>query len=294
MPDYGLSDYLQFLVSGVSTGSIYVLIALGFIAIYNVTGVINLAQGEFVMLGAMLAVVYQKLHLPAGLAFLGSVLCVMAIGALVQRLTLHPARHAPEVSLIIITIGTAIAIRGLALLAWGTTPFPLPEFSPGPPINLWGAILSRQRLWIMGAAAVVLVLIYVFFEFTLLGKAVRACAVNRQASELVGINTEAMSLLTYAISAGMGAVGGIVIAPLTLVSYDMGLMLGLKGFVVAIMGGLVSAPAAVVGGILLGVLESFTSGLLSSGIKDAVAFLILFVVLLGRTVEFPSVLRRRP
>ena len=121
-------------------------------------------------------------------------------------------------------------------------------------------------------------LLYAFFEFTLLGKAVRSCAVNRQASELVGINTEAMSLLIYAVSAGMGAIAGIVIAPLTLVSYDMGLMLGLKGFVVAIMGGLVNAPAAVIGGILLGILESYAAGLLFSGIKDAVAFLILSVM----------------
>ena len=145
----------------------------------------------------------------------------------------------------------------------------------------------------MGAALVVLALLYLFFEYTLLGKAVRACAVNRQTAELVGIDTQAMSLLAYAVSAGMSAVAGIVIAPLTLVSYDLGLGLGLKGFVVAIMGGMVNAPAAVIGGLLLGVLESFTSGLLSSGIKNAIAFLVLFLVLLGRTVDIGSVVRRR-
>jgi len=293
MPQYGLGDYLQFLVSGLSTGSIYVLIALGLITVFNVTGVINLAQGEFVMLGAMLAVVFHKLHLNLGLAFLVSVLITMAIGALVQRLTIHPARRAPDVAIIIITIGTAITLRGLALLAWGTTPQALPEFSPGAPFNLWGAVLSRQRLWIMGAALIVLALLYVFFEFTLLGKGVRACSINRRAAELIGINTEAMALLAYGISAGLGAVAGIVIAPLTLVSYDMGLMLGLKGFVVAIMGGMVSVPAAVVGGLLLGVLESFSSGLLTSGIKDAIAFVVLFIVLLGRTVPWANLMRRR-
>jgi branched-chain amino acid transport system permease protein len=294
MPHYGLSGYLQFLVSGVSTGCIYVLIGLGLITVYNVTGVINLAQGEFVMLGAMLAVVYdQGIHLPLGLAFIASVLSVMTIGALVQRITIHPARHAPEVTLIIITIGTAIALRGLGLLAWGTTPRTLPEFSRGAPLNLWGAVLSRQRIWIMGTAGAVLALLYGFFEFTLLGKAVRACAINRQIAQLAGINTEAMALLAYALSAGMGAVAGIVIAPLTLVSYDMGLTLGLKGFVVAIMGGMVSAPAAVTGGLLLGILESLASGTVSSGLKDALAFLVLFAVLLGRTVRFGDILRRR-
>ena len=281
MSDYGLSDYLQFVLSGLSTGSIYVLIALGLITVYNVTGVVNLAQGEFVMLGAMFAVTLVGLHLPIGIAFIGSVLGVVLVGMLMQRLTIHPARHAPEVSLIIITIGTAIALRGLALLFWGTTPYSLPEFSPGAPLKVAGAILSRQRLWIMGTAAVVLLLMYLFFEFTLLGKAVRACSINRQASELLGINPEMMSLLAYGLGAGMGAIGGIVIAPLTLVDYSMGLVLGLKGFVVAIMGGLVSAPAAVIGGLLLGVVESFTSGFLSSGIKDAVAFSALFIILLA-------------
>jgi branched-chain amino acid transport system permease protein len=292
--NYGFKDYFQFFVSGASTGCIYVLIAMGLITIYSVTGVVNLAQGEFVMLGAMLAVMFdQALGLPLGVAFLAAVVAVMIVGALVQRLTIHPARRSSDVTLIIITIGTAIAIRGLGLLAWGTTPYSLPEFSPGAPLHLWGAVLSRQRLWIMGTALAVLGLLYGFFEYTLLGKAVRACSINRQAAQLVGINTEMMSLLSYALSAGMGAVAGIVIAPLTLVSYDMGLTLGLKGFVVAIMGGLVSAPAAVIGGLLLGILESFASGLLSSGFKDALAFLVLFLVLLARTVPIRELLRRR-
>ncbi|MBM3187239.1 MAG: branched-chain amino acid ABC transporter permease [Chloroflexi bacterium] len=293
MPDYDFSDYLQFLISGASTGSIYVLIALGLVFIYNVTGVINLAQGEFAMLGAMLGVVFYKANLPLGVSALLAVICVVGIGALIQRLTIHPARRAPEVSVIMITIGTAIAVRGLALLVWGTTPHSLPDFSPGSPVRLWGAVLGRQRLWIVGTAAVVLLILYLFFEFTLLGKAVRACAIDRQAAELVGVDTQGMALLAYGIGAGMSAIAGIVIAPLTLVSYNMGLSLGLKGFVVSIMGGMVSAPAAVVGGLLLGILESLASGLLSSGIKDAVAFVVLFAVLLGRTMNLGEHLRFR-
>lgn len=293
MLTFQFKDHLQFFLSGISTGSIYVLIALGLITIHNVTRVVNLAQGEFVMLGAMLAVVLTKLHVPLGLSALGAVLAVMALGAAVYRLTIRPARNSPDVSLIIITIGTAIAIRGLALLVWGTMPQSLPEFSPGAPLNLWGAILSRQRVWIMGAALAVLGLLYLFFEHTLLGKAVRACSINRQGAELVGIDAQAMGLLAYALGAGLSAVAGIVIAPLTLVSYDMGLTLGLKGFVVAIMGSLSRAPAAVIGGLLLGVIESFTSGLLASGYKDAVAFVALFGVLLARTVSWRDLLRRR-
>ena len=286
MPAYAFKDYLQLFVSGVSTGAIYVLIALGLIAIYRVTNVINLAQGEFAMLGAMLAVTfYQGMHLPLVVSALASVLGVSVIGGIIQRLTIHPARNAPDVTLIIITIGTAIALRGLALLAWGTVPFSLPDFSSGPPLSIYGAILSRQRVWIMGVAFGILVLLYLFFEFTMLGKAVHACAIDRRAAALMGINAEAMSLLSYVIGAGMSAVAGIVIAPLTLVSYNMGLSLGLKGFVVAIMGAMVNPLAAVLGGILLGVVESFASGLLFSGIKDAIAFFVLFLVLLGRTVS---------
>ena len=283
MPQYALGDYVQFLVSGLSTGSIYVLIALGLITIYNVTSVINLAQGEFVMLGAMLAVTLESMGLPLTAASAVAVLSAMAVGVAVHRLTIQPARHAPDVTLIIITIGTAIVLRGLALVAWGTTPQALPEFTPGPPLHVLGAVLSRQRLWIMGTAGLTLILLYLFLERTLLGKAVRACSVNRQAAQIVGIDVTRMGLLAYALGAGLAAVGGIVIAPLTLVSYDMGLSLGLKGFVVAIMGGLVSAPAAVAGGLLLGVLESFASGLLSSGVKNALAYLVLFAVLLART-----------
>ena len=293
MPDYGFSDYVQLFISGVSTGSIYVLIALGLVFIYNVTGVINLAQGEFAMLGAMLGVVFHKLDLPLGISALLAVVIVVGIGALVQRMTIYPARRAPEVSVIMITIGTSIAVRGLALLIWGTTPHSLPDFTPGSPVDLWGAVLSRQRLWIVGTAAAVLLVLYLFFEYTLLGRAVRACAVSRQTAEITGIDTQRMALVAYGLGAGLSAIAGIVIAPLTLVSYNMGHTLGLKGFVVAVMGGMVSAPAAVVGGLLLGVLESFTSGLLTSGIKDAVAFVVLFIVLLARTLPMGDLLRHR-
>ena len=292
MPQYALSDYFQFIASGISTGSIYVLIALGLITIYNVTGVINLAQGEFVMLGAMFGVVFHRVGLLLLPAVLLSVLSTMAIGALVYRVTIRPARGAPEVSVIMITIGTAIAIRGLALGIWGTTPYSIPEFTAGPPLDILGAVVSRQRLWIMGTALVIVTLLFLYFEFTLSGKAVRACAINRQTAELIGINTDAMAMTVYAVGAGMSAMAGIVIAPLTLVSYDMGVSLGLKGFVVAIMGNMVNAPAAVVGGLLLGVLEAFTAGILSSGIKEAVAFLILFVVLLARTLQWRELFRR--
>jgi branched-chain amino acid transport system permease protein len=283
--NYGVGDYLQFILSGISTGSIYVLIALGVVMIYNVTGIINLAQGEYTMLGAMFAVTYYSWRVPLVLAFLASVLTVTLIGMLIERLTVKPVRSASAVTLIIITVGVSITIRGIALLVWGSMPYSLPEFTSGAPLSLLGAVMSRQRLWVVGTAGLVLLLLYYLLDRTLLGKALRACAINRQAASLMGVGPAQMSLLAFALSAALGAVAGIVIAPLTLVTYNMGLMLGLKGFVAAVIGGLTSAPGAVVGGLLLGVLESLSAGLISSGLKDAIAFLVLLVVILARSEQ---------
>lgn len=171
-----------------------------------------------------------------------------------------PARRGSEVTQLLITIGTAMAIRGVALTLWGTTPRSIPAFTAGAPLMIGGAALSLQRLWVIGATAVALLLLYLFFEYTLLGKALRACSVNRRAAELSGVPAGAMGALAYGVSAALGALAGIVIARLTLVSYDMGLSLGLKGFVAAVMGGFVSAPLAVLSGIVLGVLESVGRG----------------------------------
>ncbi len=293
MPDYSLGDYLQFILSGLSTGSIYVLVALGIVTIYSVTGIINLAQGEYTMLGAMFAVTFTNWGLPLLLAFVASVLVVILIGMAIERLTVNPVHGASPVTLIIITVGVSITLRGLALLVWGATPYALPEFSSGGPLHLLDAVISRQRLWIMGTAALVLLLLYVLLERTLLGKALRACAINQRAASLMGISPSQMSLFAFALAAALGAIAGIVIAPLTLVSYDMGLMLGLKGFVAAVIGGLLSAPGAVVGGLLLGVLESLAAGLVSSGLKDAVAFLVLLGVIFFRSEQVWQRVRAR-
>jgi branched-chain amino acid transport system permease protein len=276
------SQLLQLILAGLTTGSIYALIALGFVTIYNVTGIINFAQGEFAMLGAMLMVSLQPLGLPQPVAFLLAVLGVVVVGGGLERVAIHPARRASPVTLIIITIGADIVMRGIALLIWGTDPYPLPAFTSGPPLSVAGAVLTRQAIWIMGTTAVILVLLSFFFTQTYLGKAVRACAINRLSARLSGIRPDRMSLLSFALSAGLGAVGGIVIAPMTLVSYDMGLYLGLRGFVAAIMGGMVSAPGAVVGALLLGVLEALGAGIFRAAFKEVIAFVVLFLILFIR------------
>jgi branched-chain amino acid transport system permease protein len=250
--------------------------------VYSVTGIINFAQGEFVMLGAMICLTVNGLDLslpPApklAMSAVAGVLATTLIGIVMERLTIYPARHSPPVTLIIITIGVTITLRASALLAWGADPYVLPAFSTqvledhifrfsGPSGDV---ILQAQSLWIWGTLIVVLVVLYVFLERTILGKALRACAVNRRAAQLMGINPSWMSMLSFAIAAALGAIGGIVLGPVTRPIYDMGLMLGLRGFVAAIMGGLVSAPGAVVGGLVLGVVENVAAGVTNPTYKS--------------------------
>ncbi len=270
----------QYVASGLVVGGVYALIGLGFVIVYSVTRIINFAQGEFVMLGALLTVTARQLGLPTAVAFVAAVVAVAVVGALLERVAIHPLRTAPPLAILIVTIGASIALRGAALVAWGTDPYALPAFSPGPPFRVLGATVVRQGLWVLAVAAVGFALLWFFFRRTYPGTAVRACAVSARGARLMGIRVERMWLLAFALSGGLGAAAGAVIAPITYATYDMGLMLGLKGFVAAVLGGLVSPPGAILGGFLLGLLESFSAGLLSSGYKDAVAFVVLIALLL--------------
>ena len=270
---------IQLIISGLTIGSIYALIATGFVITYNITGVLNFAQGEFAMLGAMIAISLAAAGLSHMLAFIMAILIVLVSGALFERAAIHPARHSTGSAMIIITIGVAIAVRGIALFIWGTDPKMLPPFTPGEPFSLFGAVVQLQSLWAIGVAMISLIAMYVFFERTFMGKAVTACVINRFAARLMGIKPEKMSLLSISASAALGAIGGIIIAPISGASYEMGLMLGMKAFIAAVIGGLTNAPAAIVGALIVGLLESFTEGLWSSGYKDLVIFGVLLLVL---------------
>ncbi len=299
--NFGWPQYLQLALDGLRGGTIYALIALGFVTVFNVTGIINFAQGAFVMLGAMIAVTINDagLPLPPGpklvVAILGSVALTTLVGLLVERLAIYPARQASSLTLIIITVGVYIILQGLALLFWGTKSYSLPSFTTlqmqDETLRYGTIIVKAQSFWIWGVTAVILAGLAYFFERTITGKGLRACAVNRQAAELMGISPSRMSALAFALAAALGAIGGIVMAPVTRPIYDMGLGLGLKGFVAAIMGGLVSSPAAVVGGILLGVIENVGAGVTRAGIRDIFAFVILILILLFRP---HGILSKRP
>lgn len=284
--------YIQLTIDGVRGGSIYALMALGFVAVYSVTGIINFAQGEFVMLGAMICLTVYDLGLPLPpvikliVAIIAGVFFTTVIGMIIERATIYPARRSPIVTLIIITIGVTITLRAGALLVWGADPYVLPAFTTlaleDHIFRFGGVILQAQSLWIWATLVVVLVLLYLFLERTIMGKALRACAINRRAAQLMGINPSRMSMLSFIMAAALGAIGGIVLGPITRPIYDMGLMLGLRGFVAAIMGGLVSAPGAVVGGIILGVVENIAAGVTNPTYKSVISFIILIVILLFR------------
>jgi branched-chain amino acid transport system permease protein len=273
-----VSQFLQLLITSLTLGATYALAAIGFSIIYNASGVINFAQGEFIMLGGMAAAILYSAGLPLALAVLAALTITVAMGMLVERLAIEPARNASVTSIIIITIGLSLAIRGLVQLLFGKGTRGVPHFSGDVPINIFGATLLPQSLWVAGVTLLAVVLLAIFFGRTRTGKGILASAYNPTAALLVGINIRRVLLLSFALAAAVGAIGGILIAPITAASYDSGIMLGLKGFVAATLGGLGSSAGAIAGGLFLGLIETFTAGYISSAYKDAVPFVLVLVI----------------
>ena len=274
------SQLLQYIITGLTIGSIYAMVAIGFNIIYNVTEIINLAQGEFVMLGGLVMVFF---HTALGgsiiLAFPLTLMVVTLVGLLLDRLAIRPIRHPSVITLIIATIAASILIKGTAMFIWGKDPLDLPAFSGRHPIQFLGAVIQPQYFWVIGFLIVIVIILTIFFEKTIIGKAMSACADNRDAASLVGINVKQMIMLSFCLSGAIGAVAGIIITPISLMEYDRGAMLAVKGFGAVILGGLGSFPGAVLGGLILGIIESLGAGLISSGYKDAFALIALLVVL---------------
>ena len=266
------SQALQFLFSGVTVGAIYALVGLGFNLIYNASRVINFAQGEFVMIGGMATVFLIESGMPMPAAI--PLAIAAGLGRRWRNFAVEPARAG---RLIIITIGASIFLRGGASRL-GQKLHALPAFTGDAPITLWGATILPQSLWVLGVSLVLVVALRWFFARTLTGKAMLATANNRDAAQLVGINVRRILLLSFALSATLGAMGGILVAPITLTAYDIGTMIGLKGFAAAILGGLGSGVGAILGGLILGVAEAFGAGYLSSAYKDAIACVVLMLV----------------
>lgn len=274
------SQIIQYLVTGLTLGSIYAMVGLGFTIIYNATGIINLAQGEFVMLGGLVMVfLTATMKLPMAPAFFVTLAIVTAIGILYERLFINPLKQTSLITLIIVTVAVSIFFRGIAMFIWGKNPYCLPPFSSGKPLMIAGAAILPQIFWVLGLCLLSVILMNLFFNRTITGKAMSACAGNRLAASLVGINVSRMILLSFALSATLGAIAGASITPIALMEYDRGPLLALKGFCAAVLGGLGLGTGAVVAGFIIGIVESFSAGFISSGFKDAIALVILILVL---------------
>jgi branched-chain amino acid transport system permease protein len=276
-----MAELLQFVFSGLTVGAIYALVAIGFTLIYNASDIINFAQGEFVMLGGMTTVFLSMAGVPLPVAALLAIVLTTAVGLILHRLAIDPARGASPVVLIMITIGASVFLRGVAQIVFDKRFHSLPALFGNEPIHVGGAAILPQSLVVLAGATVIVVLLWLLVDRTLLGKAVIATAANRLAARLIGVNTRHIVDFSFAVSAAVGAIAGILITPIALTSYDAGTLLALKGFAAAMLGGIGSALGAVVGGLLIGMIEAMSAGYISSNYKDAVAFLIILIVLVA-------------
>jgi branched-chain amino acid transport system permease protein len=289
----GGGELLQYLLSGITTGSIYAIIGIGFNIIYNTTGIINFAQGEFLMLGGMISVSLVKflpllLPMPVPLALLLSivfaVLIVGLIGVALQVVFLRWLKDPDVLRMIIITIGLSILVREAALHVWDEKVRALPFFTGDETSSLvvLGAHISPQILWILGIAFVLVTALSLFFRYSLTGRAMRACASNAAAARLCGIKTRSVVTFSFFLAAAIGALAGCAISPITQTQYDMGTSLAVKGFTCAVLGGLGNSTAVVAAGLLIGVLETASISVLPLAFKDVVALSILLVILFLR------------
>ncbi len=272
--------FFQLLLPGLTTGCVYALVALGFVLTANVAGVVNFAQGEYVMLGGISTAWMFGEGLPLWLAIPIATLGCAVVAAAQERFTLAPVRHTPHFIRVTITLGVAVILRGIALIAFGKDPLSLPGFSGDGVFTLAEAILPLQSLWVWGGTVALLAATFWFLKFTDTGRAVRACSINLTAARLMGVNAERLTLLVFAIAGATGGLAGIVITPIVLANWDAGIVYGLKGFIGAIIAGMRSPGVAVLGGLGIGVLESLSAGYLSSGMKDAIVYGVLLAYLL--------------
>ncbi|MBN1533740.1 MAG: branched-chain amino acid ABC transporter permease [Spirochaetes bacterium] len=274
---------MQYLLSGITTGSIYAIVAIGFNIIYNTTGIINFAQGEFLMLGGMISISLCSV-MPLPLAIALAVAVTAAVGYCIELLFVRWIHNPTVLRMVVMTIGISILIREIALHVWDEKVRSLPYFTGNEvtSVSILGARISPQILWVLGTCALIVVLLNLFYGRTLLGKAMRACSANRMAASLCGINAGRMVTVSFMLSAAIGALAGCVISPMTQTQYDCGTSLAIKGFTAAIFGGLGSSSGAVIAGLLIGVIEAVSISVLPLAYKDAVTLTLLLLILVVR------------
>lgn len=274
-------DFFQLTAAGLSQGSVYALLAVGLIATYTVRHVINIAQGDYAMLAGLGTVSLVSAGLSVPFAILVALVSVTLASVLIERLIIARVKNLTTLVSIILTLGVSTLLQAIMLLVWGAEGLRVPSF-PGSDFMIAGVSIRSQELWMLGTLIIVGGGIMLFYEKTRWGKALRASAEQPVAARIVGISPAVASVLAFAIAGLAGAAAGVVSSPIYLSIWSGGLLLGLKGFVAAVLGGLYSFRAAIVGALLLGMLESYVAGYVASGWKDAVAFIILIIVLIIR------------
>lgn len=276
--------FLQFFLSGLTVGAIYALIALGFNIVYNTTSILNLAQGEFVVTGSLMMWFFlEKLQMPYAWAFLASLGVVALVALIMERLTIAPLlKRGDLLLLILVTIAFSIFLKGLLMFIFGKEPYGIPPLSEGAPILIGGAVIQRQTLWIFFFIGLIVLFLHLFFNKTVFGKAMLACALDQESATLMGIKPSQMVMFSFILSGIFAGLAGILITPITYMEYDKGPILTIKGFTAAIIGGLGSNWGVMAGGFLLGILESLVAGYIHSGLKDAISLILLIIMLLFR------------
>ncbi len=278
-----VATFFQLLVSGITIGSIYALVAIGFTLVYRASDIFNFAQGEYVMLGGMITGV---LIATSGLDLVGAAAIAVAItvgiGLAGYLFAIRPARSAGAVQILIITIGISLLLRGLTSAILGKDFVRIPSFMSPEVLNIGGVVVQSQALLVIAGTAIMALALWLFLKLSVLGKGITAVSANPMAANLVGINPSLIVALCFGISAFIGVVGGLLATPITLSSYDSGTMLAIKGFSAAMLGGMSSAVGPLVGGLLIGLLEAFGAGYLSSTYKDVIALVVLLAVLAFR------------
>jgi branched-chain amino acid transport system permease protein len=273
----------QLLAAGITMGAIYALVALGFVTIVRASQIINFAQGEFVMLGGVVTFFFIKgAGVPYPLAALMAVMVVVIIGFLLHLLVIYPLRKASVLILIMATVGASMVLSNTSALLFGTLPKALPSFSGDLPLEIGGLRIATQSLWVIGATFVVFLLLYLLSHRTLVGKAMEASSTDPLGADLAGIARNLMIFFAFGVSAGMGAIAGVLVTPLFYTSYNAGTLLGLKGFIAAVLGGWGKNSGAILGGFVLGIVESVSIAFIPSGYKDGVAFVVLLLILYFR------------
>jgi branched-chain amino acid transport system permease protein len=276
---------LQYAMSGITSGSIYAIVGICWVIVFLVTRILNFTTGEFVMLGGMLIWIFLGLEIGLALSIILAIVASVLIGIILERLAIRPVRYPNEITYMVITIAAAAVMKGIILITCGFQTRFIEPFITTEPINFLGANITSQTVLVIATLVIITIGLSLFFNRTLLGKALRATAISPDGARLVGIRINRIKVFCFCLAGGLGAIAGIVIAPITFTGYQIGLMFGLKGLVAAITGDW-SMTGTVLAGLALGLAESFFAGFISPGWRDAIALLIMIIFLIARTISF--------